>query len=244
MSKEHYRKKNKGPVSEELFLDSWSGLQEYLDKAPDRIKRIECPERDVKRLEGLLSARRGEFQVIPTDQPLRVYVKESFKDESSLELLEFSEKEVVIALDHITDTRNLGAIIRSAAFFGVQTIVVPNKRQAPIAQGTLATCQGALTYSSAYSVVNLVRALKKMKDKGFWIIGADMGGEPLERYSSKFDKVVLVMGSEEKGISRLVREACDIIVSIPGRPNSVESLNVSVASGILVQEFTKPILTV
>lgn len=244
MSKEHFRKKNKARSSEGLFLDSWSGLSEYIARKPERIKRIECPEKELDRLSKMLEGLAQKIEVIPSSESLRVFVKEDFQSEIDLEQTSYRDRDVLLALDHITDTRNLGAIIRSAAFFGIRSIVVPSKRQAPIAQGTLSTCQGALAHTNVFSVVNLVRTLRALKKQGFWIVGADMGGEPMDRYDTKFDKVVLVMGSEEKGLSRIVRAECDVIVSIPGSDSGVESLNVAVASGILIQSFTKSFLSI
>ena len=244
MKKEHFRKRNKPLDGEGLFVDSWSSLKEYLSTHPKRVKSVKCPEKDRRKLQDMM-AQHGVTFPIDEGETLRVYIEEKFADEQDLdESISLLEKDVIVALDHITDTRNLGAILRSAAFFGVKRIVVPNDRQAPITQGTISTCQGALAFTTAYSVVNLKRTLKSLKSQGYWVVGADMGGEPLERYASKFEKVVLVMGSEDKGLSKGVHDACDVIVSIQGTAPSVESLNVSVASGILIQQFGKSLLTV
>ncbi|SME87994.1 23S rRNA (guanosine(2251)-2'-O)-methyltransferase RlmB [Pseudobacteriovorax antillogorgiicola] len=241
MKKQNFRRKNKPSTKPEgLYVESWSALQEYLQYQEQRIKKIECPDRDMNRLGKLLEGRSLPCPIEQGAESLKVFVQEDFRDEFRLEeKLPDQLSPVVLALDHITDTRNLGAILRSASFFGVSDIVVPQKRQAPIALGTMSTCQGALVFTDVYSVVNLVRTLRKLKDHGYWIVGTDMGGEPMDRYSSKYEKVVLVMGSEDKGLSRLVRKACDVIVSIEGAPNRVESLNVAVAAGIVLQQFSK-----
>jgi 23S rRNA (guanosine2251-2'-O)-methyltransferase len=87
-------------------------------------------------------------------------------------------------------------------------------------------------------VVNLGRALEELKELGYWIIGADMGGESIDAIrGSKYGKIVLVMGSEESGLAAGIRTKCDRLVSIAGRPGGLESLNVSVAAGILMQQL-------
>lgn len=240
------RRQNKHPSKDKashFFLESWSGLQEYVTHRPESIIGIQCPPKDMSRLQDIIGTK---LQNIPlekvVDQGLKVFVQVQVHDEVELEQSN-ALPNVVLALDHITDTRNFGAILRSAAFFGVNTVIVPNKRQAPITQGTIETCQGALVYTDVYSVVNLTRTLHNLKEQGYWIVGTDMGGQPLELVAGKFEKIVVVMGSEEKGLSRLVRKECDVIVSIQGAAQGVESLNVAVASGVFLQYLTRPFLT-
>lgn len=242
MKKKHkpYVKQGMPESGGPLYVSSWSALGEYIKHKPEDIERIECHERDLNRLKLLLGERAQEYTVSVGADELAVYIKTRVYGEIELEAAIGANQSAlnVLALDHITDTRNLGAIIRSAAFFGVKHIIVPKKRQASIGHGTVKTCQGALSIVNLYEVTNLSRQLRQLKKDNFWILGADMAGESLGEYAQKFERNVLVLGSEDKGISRNVRETCDVIISIPGT-GELDSLNVSVAAGIIMQQFSK-----
>lgn len=144
---------------------------------------------------------------------------------------------LVLALDHVQDPRNLGAILRSAAFFGVRTIVVPERRQVLLTQASVGTAQGGFALCNLVCTVNLTRTLRDLKDQGYWIIGATMDGEPVSQVAGQYDKVVLVLGAEDTGLSRMIDETCDRKVAIQG-DGKLDSLNVSVAAGILLNAFT------
>lgn len=149
-----------------------------------------------------------------------------------------SKEDLILALDHVVDPRNVGAMVRTAAFFGVREVLVPERRQALLANASVNTAQGGFALCDLVVVVNLGRALEELKELGYWIIGADMGGEAMDAIrASKYGKVVLVMGSEESGLAAGIRAKCDRMVSIAGRPGGLESLNVSVAAGILMQQL-------
>ena len=143
-----------------------------------------------------------------------------------------------VAADHITDEGNLGALMRTAAFFGVQGLILPKDRSAKVTGKLLKRTSGAIAKLAVAQVVNLRRALDALRDNGFWIIGT--AGEARETiYGFDWERdTVLVLGSESKGLSRLVREGCDELVRIPGR-GAVESLNVSVACGIILGEINR-----
>ena len=144
---------------------------------------------------------------------------------------------LVLILDHITDTRNLGAIARTAAFLGVKHIIVPDKRQAPVNDTTFTTAQGAFAALDLIKVVNISRVLKTLQKEGYWVLGADMVGENIGVIKGIYDKVALVLGAEDKGISQQVRKQCDRMVKIDGADSSIDSLNVSVAAGILMHSI-------
>ncbi len=143
----------------------------------------------------------------------------------------------ILALDHLQDPHNLGAIARSAAFFGVQHILAPDRRQVLLTPASIKTSQGAFAVTDLYTVTNLVRTLKKLKEQGYWIVGTDMQGEPIEKVSKQFDKRVLVMGNEGTGLANLVRRNCDAMAKIPTPSAKLDSLNVSVATGIFLYEL-------
>ena len=145
---------------------------------------------------------------------------------------------LILAADHITDEGNLGALMRTSAFFGVQGLILPKDRSAQVTGKVLKRTSGAFVRLPVAQVVNLRRALDTLRHRGFWIIGA--AGEGLETiydFDWKRD-TVLVLGSESKGLSRSVREGCDQLVRIPGE-GTVESLNVSVAGGIILGEISR-----
>lgn len=145
---------------------------------------------------------------------------------------------LVLILDGITDPHNLGAILRSADQFGVDLVLIPERRSVQANETVVKVSSGAAQYVLLSVVTNLTREIKTLKDNGFWIYGADMAGE--ESYSMSFPaRTAIVMGSEGNGISQLVRKNCDHIISIPMRGH-IDSLNVSVATGILLYEFRRP----
>ncbi len=148
-----------------------------------------------------------------------------------------TDNAVVLILDSITDPHNVGAIIRSADQFGVNLVVLPDHRGASDPEIIARASAGAASWVPVVRVPNLVRAAEQLKTAGFWIFGADAGGTPAQEIDVP-DRAVLVMGSEGTGISRLLKETCDAIVSIPTR-GKLDSLNVSVAAGILLYEIRR-----
>ena len=140
------------------------------------------------------------------------------------------EPPLLLVLDGVTDPHNLGACLRNADAFGAHAVVVPKDRAAGLSASVAKAASGAADTVPLITVTNLARALRDLKDRGVWILGADAGGESL------FDAdvsgpVAWVLGAEGAGLRRLTRELCDRVVGIPIR-GSVGSLNVSVASGI------------
>jgi 23S rRNA (guanosine2251-2'-O)-methyltransferase len=150
-----------------------------------------------------------------------------------------SEVPLIVALDGVTDPRNLGAITRSAAAFGAHGVLVPERRAASMSASAWKTSAGAAARIPVARATNLNRALKSYKDAGLLIVGLDMGGEvELPDLASATDPLVLVVGSEGKGLARLVRENCDIIVSIP-MTTATESLNAGIATGVALYEISR-----
>lgn len=144
---------------------------------------------------------------------------------------------LVLILDGITDPHNLGAILRSADQFGCDLVIIPERRSVQANETVVKVSSGAAQYVTLSVVTNLSREIDILKDNGFWVYGADMSGS--SSYETDFSKrTCIVMGSEGDGISQLVRKKCDIITSIPMRGH-IDSLNVSVATGILLYEFRR-----
>lgn len=152
-------------------------------------------------------------------------------------LLAEKDSAFVVILDSVTDPHNTGSIIRSADQFGIDGIIVPENKSAGGFEIISKVSAGALAWVPFVEVTNLVRTVERLKKEGFWIYGADAGGTALP--DLKFPKkTALIMGSEGKGMSRLVEETCDEIVSIPTK-GKLDSLNVSVAAGILLYEISR-----
>lgn len=143
---------------------------------------------------------------------------------------------LVVALDGIQDPRNLGAILRSAAAFGATGIVIPERRAASVTAAAWKASAGAASRLPVARVANLAKSVAALKDRGLFAVGLDAAGEvPLQGCPLLGEPLVIVIGSEGKGLSRLVREECDQVVSIP-MSASTESLNASVAASVALYE--------
>ncbi len=148
---------------------------------------------------------------------------------------ERGEAPFIVACDGVEDPHNLGAIIRTAEATGVHGIIIPKRRSASLNYTVGKTSAGALEYMKVARVPNLAAALEDLKKKGIWIYGADMDGEDARSIDTS-GAAVLVIGSEGDGISRIVREKCDFIISLKMK-GQINSLNASVAGGVLMYEF-------
>jgi 23S rRNA (guanosine2251-2'-O)-methyltransferase len=142
---------------------------------------------------------------------------------------------LVVALDQVQDTRNLGAICRSAEAAGANGVVIPSRRAAAITPAACKASAGAVEHLPVARVTNLADWLGRAKDQGAWIHGAEAGAPAPHTQADLTGKVVLVLGGEGKGLRRRVAESCDLLVSIPVR-GSVASLNVSAAASVLLFE--------
>ena len=141
---------------------------------------------------------------------------------------------LVLILDGITDPQNLGAILRSADQFSVDLVVLPDRRSAQANETVNRISSGAAQYVPMSVVTNLVREMEILQEHGFWIYGADMGGDDLHKVVFPH-RTAIVMGAEGDGMSQLVGKRCDHLVSIP-TTGHIDSLNVSVATGVLLYE--------
>ncbi len=150
---------------------------------------------------------------------------------------EKKEPPFVVLLDGIEDPHNLGAIIRTAHQAGAHGVIIPKRRAVGLTATVARTSAGALNYLPVAKVTNLAVTIEELKEKGLWFICADMEGELLYRMDLK-GPIGLVIGSEGEGVSRLVREKCDFMAKIP-MFGKVDSLNASVAMGILAYEIVR-----
>lgn len=153
-----------------------------------------------------------------------------------------SAYDLILVLDSIIDPQNLGSIIRSAHCWGANGVVIPEDRSANVTAAVNKASAGSVQQIPVARVVNLAQSLEYLKDKGFWVFGAETHeGKRLAEMDFQCS-VVLVMGNEAKGIRPLVRKKCDFLVTIP-LPGHFDSLNVSVAAGILLYEIFRQRMT-
>ncbi|MGN0537877.1 MAG: 23S rRNA (guanosine(2251)-2'-O)-methyltransferase RlmB [Acutalibacteraceae bacterium] len=150
---------------------------------------------------------------------------------------EKGEPPFLIILDGIEDPHNLGAIIRTAECAGAHGVIVPMRRAVGLTYIVGKASAGAYEYMPVARVTNLAHLIDELKEKGFWIYGADMDGQSYCSANLK-GAAALVIGSEGRGLSRLVREKCDVVLSLP-MCGKITSLNASVAAGVLMYEFTR-----
>lgn len=196
------------------------GILDFLEKNNIRRVIIDKREMDLKY--------KGNHQGIVLDI-------EDFKYSKLEEVL---DKDFIVILDHLEDPHNFGAIIRTCESAGVDAIIIPKNRSVEVNSTVMKVSAGALNNQTIVEVNNLASAIEKLKKSGFWVYGTDMTDS--EVYTDvKYDsKVVLVIGAEGNGISRLVREKCDFVVNIP-MFGKINSLNASVAAGIIIYEVVR-----
>ena len=199
---------------------------ELAGKAGVEVRKVPAPELD---------------RTAPDNRGAALALKEAPKA-SELDLTDWllsrqSGSAFVIILDHIEDPHNLGAILRSADVFGVDLVIMPERRAAKETDTVARASAGAVAYVPVATVSNLARALEALKEHDFWTYAADMGGQSLTKADLP-GRVALVLGSEGSGVSRLLKERCDGILSIP-QHGHVDSLNVSVAAGVFMYELRR-----
>ncbi|MBP7264618.1 MAG: 23S rRNA (guanosine(2251)-2'-O)-methyltransferase RlmB [Spirochaetia bacterium] len=199
-------------------------MMDECGKAGVAVKRVQAAE-----LERLAPGHRGAALALETQAAA----------ESAIDLDDFfasldGDSALVVMLDHIEDPHNLGAILRSADVFGADLVVLPERRAAKETDAVTRASAGASAWVPVANVPNLARALESLKEAGFWTYAASMDGQSLPD-AELSGRVAIVMGAEGSGVSRLLKERCDGILSVP-QYGHVDSLNVSVAAGILMYE--------
>ncbi len=152
-------------------------------------------------------------------------------------LKEVMESDVIVMLDHLEDPHNFGAIVRTCEAAGVKGIIIPKDRAVKVNSTVIKVSVGTIENTKIAMVSNLVNAIKELKKQGYWVIGTDIKGTDFKDidYSGK---VVIIIGSEGTGLSRLIRENCDFIASIPMN-GKVNSLNASVAAALVIYEAVR-----
>lgn len=157
------------------------------------------------------------------------------------ELLEIAKKKgeapFLILLDNIEDPHNLGAILRTANVVGAHGVIIPKRRASGLTATVAKTSAGAINYTPVAKVTNLTKTIQELKEKGMWFVCADMAGTSMYKLDLK-GPIGLVIGNEGDGVSKLVKENCDFIASIPVN-GEINSLNASVATGVMAYEILR-----
>lgn len=150
---------------------------------------------------------------------------------------EKGEAPLIFILDEIEDPHNLGAIIRTANLCGAHGVIIPKRRAAGLTSTVVKASAGAIHFTPVVKVTNIAKTIEELKDRGMWFACADMGGEVMYK-ANLTGSLGLVIGNEGNGVSRLVKEKCDYVVSIPMK-GDIDSLNASVAAGVLAYEVVR-----
>ncbi len=153
------------------------------------------------------------------------------------ELGRLADRRLVIALDQISDPQNLGAMLRTAAFFGADAILLLKNRSAELTPKVARIAVGGAEFVDVYRVINLARSLDTLRGHGYWVYGLDERGEHTLRETAFDPQSVLVVGAEGQGLRQRTRTKCDALVRIPGGREGVESLNAAVATAIALAEM-------
>lgn len=196
-------------------------------------KNIIIKEVDRKKLDNI--SQTGVHQgVIAQTTPYKYYsIDDMFKVAD-----EKGEKPFVLVLDELEDPHNFGSIIRTAEICGVHGIIIPNRRNVGVTGTVYKSSAGAVEHMMIAKVSNVNNAIDNLKERGLWVYGADMEGEDYCYKTDMSGAVALVIGSEGRGISKLTKSKCDVLVKIP-MVGKITSLNASVAAGIIMYEILK-----
>lgn len=224
-------------VAERIFKD---------EKLLKKVRKLKIEEKYYLKIKNLLGefpkskiklARKSEIDNLTKDNHQGIIIDMEDYQYTPLNKILDREDDKILLLDHILDPHNFGAIIRTAVAAGIKTIIIPNDRQVLVNSTVVKTSVGAVFDIDIVLVTNLNNTIKILKDNGFWIYGTVMSGEDYREVDYN-GKVCLIIGNEEKGMSKLVKESCDFLVTIPISPK-IDSLNASVAAGILIYEVVR-----
>lgn len=198
-----------------------------------RSRRIPVVEVDRKKLDemAVTSAHQGVIANIP---PVDYVELEDIIKAAE----EKQEPLFVVILDEIEDPHNLGSVIRTANAAGAHGVIIPKHRSAAMTAAAVKTAAGACFYTPVARVTNLAQTMRKLKEKGVWLTGADMAGEKNIFEADFSGPVGIVIGNEGKGMSRVVKEECDFLVRIPMK-GEIDSLNASVSASIFLYQVVK-----
>lgn len=223
-----------------MYIYGKNVVTEYLKKSTKTNKAYITKNFDDQKILSKLS----NFEIIEKNEMKRIIdantqgiLLDINYNYSTLDEILKKENPLIVILDHLEDPHNLGAIIRTCEAAKVDAIILPENRSVSVNSTVASTSAGALFNMPIIKVTNLVQTIKKLKKEGFWFIGTDMNGTNYTSLDYK-GKVGIIIGSEGFGMSRLVEEECDFLATIP-MYGSVNSLNASVASAIIIYEAVR-----
>ncbi|MBP2652142.1 MAG: methyltransferase, TrmH family, group 3 [Firmicutes bacterium] len=196
-----------------------------------RAQGLVIQEVDQAKLDGLTNGVRHQG-VVAMISPVKYVEIEDILDNAERR----NEQPFIILLDEIEDPHNVGAILRTAEAAGVHGVLIPKRRSCPLSATVAKTSAGAIEYVPVARIGNVAQTIEQLKKAGLWVVGADMDGEKNYYQAELGGPVLLVVGSEGRGLGRLTKAACDFLVKIPMR-GKVSSLNASVACSLLLYEI-------
>ncbi len=202
--------------------------KELLDLASEKKVKVQKVSR--QKIEELAGTKKTQG-VIALVSPIKYYSEDKIIDKT------IKENGIMLILDHITDPQNVGSILRTAEIFGVSGVIIPKERASPINEVVVKASTGAVFHLPIAKVGNLRNVVEKFKKKGGWVVAVEKGGKNIEEIDFPFP-VCLIVGSEGKGVSKLLLEESDIVATIP-MVGKITSLNVSNATSIALWEIFK-----
>lgn len=218
-------------------------IQEGLQDGPIMTLKREAKKRDIM-VKYVTRERLDQLSSTGKHQGTIAYIA-AFEYAEVSDMLSLAEQKgeppFLVLLDGIEDPYNLGAIIRTANLAGAHGVIIPKNRAVGLTATVVRTSAGALNYTPVARVTNLSKTIKDLKKEGLWFVCADMGGEEMYKLNLT-GPIGLVIGNEGEGVSRLVKENCDFIASIPMK-GDIDSLNASVAAGVIAYEIVRQRLT-
>lgn len=239
----------------EFYIYGRKPVTDKLNEAPDEVSKVYIKEgfndAQLKQIQHLCSQATIPISVVPGRKLAELVGKVNDQGVVALttpvayqdfdewkKSVDLSKNPVIIALSEIEDPGNFGAILRSAAAAGVQTILIPKHRQVPITPTVIKTSAGTAGKVPLVRVGNLNQTLTELKDKGFWIAGLDSSATQTVWQHDLVRPLIVIMGSEGKGIREATKKLCDIQLSIP-MYNNVDSLNVSATAAVILFEINR-----
>lgn len=216
-----YEALTKGSVNK-IYLSKTFNDEKFLNLI-DKTKAIYLDDQDLKKY-----GKNHQGIVLDIEDYIFYNIEDIYKDKDA---------NFIVMLDHLEDPHNFGAIIRTCECAGVDYIIIPNKRSVTVNETVMKTSVGALMNVKIVEVANLYQTMLRLKKLNYWVIGLEADGKDYKEIDYT-GKVCLVVGSEGNGLKYIVKENCDVIASLPMK-GSINSLNASVAAGIMIYEVSK-----
>jgi len=209
-------------------------LQEILLKA--KRKNINTVKLESKKFTGFAEERFHQEEIEGIQGVIAHVSNYSFRNFEQIPSKTLNDGNIFVILDEITDVGNFGAILRNCSVFGVSGVIISKNRSVEVNRRVSKISSGALEEINLYKVINISRAIEELKEKGFWIYGTTLETKSSVKLAHQVDFIfpmAVVLGSEEKGIGRLIEEKCDVMIKIE-MPGIMQSLNVATAAGIML----------